>query len=84
MNHNLRKPRVLAVFLLTLVLFVIAAGQENKNRRGDGSGVPPEAAKGAASSKAETKPNDEQANPPSDSNKEAARKARQERRNRKP
>ena len=34
MSYNLRKPKVLVVFLLTLVFVTIAAGQENKNRRG--------------------------------------------------
>ena len=76
MSHNLRKPKVLVVFLLTLVFVTIAAGQENKNRRGDGSTPPPEAAKSADRSKTEAQLNDEQANPPADSDKEAARKAR--------
>ena len=80
---NLKRPVVLAVFLLTVVVSM-ALGQENKNRRGDGSSAPSEAGKIGAPSKTETQLKDEQANAPSDSNREAARKARQERHRRNP
>jgi hypothetical protein len=84
MNYNLRKPKVLVVFTLTLVLVAIAVGQQNKNRRGDGSSVPPEAAKNATASKKEAQLNAQEADSPPDSNKAEARRARQERHQRKP
>jgi hypothetical protein len=74
---NLSRPGVLAVFVLTAV--VSMAGQENKNRRGDGTSPPPDAAKSAAPSNTEARPNDEQANSSSHSNKQEARRARLER-----
>ena len=76
---NLRKPAILSVFLLTLLVGTIAAAQENKNRRGDGSSVLPEAVKTTAPSKQETKLEDEGANSQPASNKDAAQKARRQR-----
>jgi hypothetical protein len=82
---NLKRSGVLIAFLLTLVIVTMAAAQENKNRRGDGgSAPPPKAAKNAAPSQTEAQLKDEQANAPSDSNKEVARRARLERHRRNP
>ena len=80
---NLRTG-LLAILVLMFAVVSMALGQENKNRRGDGSSAPTKAAKSAAPSKTEAQLNDQQANSPPDSNKEAARKAREERHRRSP
>jgi hypothetical protein len=80
---NLRTG-VVAVLVLMLAVVSTAVGQGNKNRRGDGSSAPTKSAKNAAPSRTEAQLNDQQANSPSDSNKEAARKAREERHRRNP
>ena len=81
---NLNRTGMLAVFVLTLLSASMVLGQENKNRRGDGSSAPTKTAKNAAPSHTEAQLTDEQANSPSESNKEAARKAREERHRRNP
>jgi hypothetical protein len=81
---NLKRTGMLAAFVLTLLTVSMALGQENKNRRGDGSSTPTKAAKNAAPSRTEAQLKDEQANSPSESSQEAARKAREERHRRNP
>jgi hypothetical protein len=80
---NLRTG-VLVVLVLMVAVVSTAVGQENKNRRGDGSTAPTKAAKNAAPSHTEAQLKDEQANSPSESSKEAARRAREERHRRNP
>ena len=76
--RNLSKAGLLAVFVLTLAVGILAVGQENKNRRGDGT-EPPPVARREDRSKTEEQPGDEQANSPSDSNKKENQRAREER-----
>lgn len=80
---KLSRAGLLAVFVLTLVVGSLAVGQENKNRRGDGTSAPP-VAKREDPSKTVGQPSDEQANSPSDSNKKENQRARQERHKRLP
>ena len=80
---NPSRAGLLAVVVLTIMVVSMAVGQENKNRRGDGTSAPP-VAKREDPSKTEVQPRDEQANSPSDSNKKENQRARQERHKRLP